>query len=251
MLEPYNNHFISIYANFMNNLLSFPTTYQNTAIILNGQVEALTHLKENWTNYQLIIICDGAWQNIAPMMLEDSLINTPNNQSTINTPNMPNMIVIGDGDSITDRPSNFIYDDDQYSTDFEKAIKWLINNQQTQGTKPKLAVDVFWANGGQLDHTLGNLAVACKYATSVCCHFYTDSQYYRYLEDDVCIQGANGKTVSIFPYPDYYVKSSEGFAYPMVNYSMNVDTQQSLRNRIHADFATLKAEGGCFVFVEL
>ncbi len=218
----------------MNNLISFPLKPSKIAIILNGERTSFFILKNNWHNYEHIIICDGAWDTINDKLAKKAVAD--------------NITILGDGDSINNYPKNFIQLSDEYTTDFEKAIQWIL---QHNSGKKHINIDVFWANGKALDHTLGNLAIASKYAKKVTCHFYAKQQYYRFVENDFSIKSIVNRTVSIFPYPKYLVKSSKGFKYPMLNYSMQVNTQQSLRNEIFANEAFITGIGSCFVFIQM
>ncbi len=262
--------------------ITFPLTASAIAIILNGQREAIAHLCSHWQDYQLIIICDGAWATLEQEFL--SLIQSQEFQSQefqsqeLNLSkkgNSPQLIVLGDGDSLVNKPPHFIQYDDQYSTDFEKALRHALGLYKCGSAN--LAIDIYWANGGELDHTMGNMAMACKYHQQITCHFFTDSQYYRYFNPDVGIvniKGAMGKKLSLFPFPQCIVKRSAGIRYPMTDYQMTQHTQQSLRNEINEELAMLefgksmekqsktekgnaesteekRVETGCFVFVEL
>lgn len=217
----------------MNNLICFPLQPSKIAIILNGERESHLILQNHWHSYEHIIVCDGAWNDINTKLAEKEI---------------DKITVLGDGDSIKNSPKNFIKIQDEDSTDFEKAIKWLLKQNDH---KKQIHVDVFWANGKSLDHTLGNLAIASQYAQKVTCHFYAEQQYYRFVENDFSIKSDAEKTVSVFPYPEYFVKSSNGFKYPMNDYPMQVNTQQSLRNEISANDAFIAGTGSCFVFIQL
>lgn len=208
-------------------IVNFPPLPSSTAIILNGERDCWQKLQHSWKNYQQIIICDGAWQDVKN-----------------NFPITKNIITLGDGDSISQPPKNFIYIKEQVSTDFEKVLQWLIKNQPLTTN-----IDVYWANGGELDHTLGNLAISAKYAEQLNLHFYTENQYYFYIKDNVQILGAKEMTVSFFPFPKALIKQTQGLQYPMKNYLMQVHTQQSLRNYITTSPVNIQAEGEYFVFL--
>ncbi len=208
-------------------ILNFPPLPSHTAIILNGQRDCWQKLQQSWKNYQQIIICDGAWEDIKN-----------------NFPITKKVIVLGDGDSISEPPTNFIYIKEQVSTDFEKALQWIIKNHPLTTN-----IDIYWANGGELDHTLGNLAISAKYAEQFTLHFYTDNQYYRYVKNNLQIFGAKDMTISFFPFPSVLIKKTEGLLYSMKNYKMQVNTQQSLRNYVQTSPVNIQAEGEYFVFL--
>ena len=69
-------------------------------------------------------------------------------------------VVIGDFDSIESLPQNlttqFINIADQETTDLEKALAFLINRGYSD-------INILWATGKRLDHTLNNFAIMGKY----------------------------------------------------------------------------------------
>ncbi len=207
--------------------LNFPPLTSHTAITLNGERDCWQKLQHSWENYQRIIVCDGAWEDIKN--------NFPINET---------IIILGDGDSISQLPKNFIYLAQQDTTDFEKALQWLIQNQPHTAN-----IDIYWANGGDIDHTLGNLAISAKYAEQFTLHFYTDNQYYRYIQNNLQIFGAKDMTISFFPFPTALIQQTQGLQYPMRDYEIQVNTQQSLRNYITSNQVSIQAKGSYFVFL--
>ncbi len=213
--------------------LNFPPLSSHTAIILNGERSCRKKLQQSWKNYQQIIVCDGAWQDVSQLL-------------KITASTTKKIIVLGDGDSINKPPQNFIFIKEQDSTDFEKALQWIIKSRDIRIDNQ---IDIYWANGGEIDHTLGNLAISAKYAEKFTLHFYTDNQYYRYVKNNLQIFGAKEMTISFFPFPNVLIKQTQGLQYPMKNYSMQVNTQQSLRNYVETSPVNIQAEGEYFVFL--
>ncbi len=280
------------------NHLHFPLAQSATAIILNGQRDCLQKLQQHWQNYQCIIVCDGAWHDVATLLnlseptekvvvlgdgdsIQIQEFNTTNYRQnrgkfpqylkprTANKEIFTNFAVNMRDDSssnhssheqnIAQLPKHFIHITEQDSTDFEKALRWLAKqgeeeqrkkeNKEEQVETSKLNIDVYWANGGELDHTLGNMALSAKYYQDFSLHFYTDSQYYCYIKDNLRIGGVKGKTLSIFPFPKLWIKATQGLTYPMMDYLMQMHTQQSLRNHAKADEVLIEGKGEGFVFL--
>lgn len=215
----------------------FPLIPANTAIVLNGQPSAMQRLTANLAgdshSYSHIVVCDGAWQGI------NAIVNN------LDKSMVAKISVIGDGDSIQNPPNGFIKDDDQYSTDFEKALKLICEDTETTNK----VVDVYWADGGELDHTFGNLAMAAKFAKHIQCRFFNDTQFYGFVDGHVKITGAKNQLLSVLPFPQVLVESSEGIRYPMSDMDMTLSTQQSLRNQISDNTAEIQANGQYFLFV--
>ncbi len=313
------------------NHLQFPLAQSAIAIILNGQRDCLQKLQQHWQNYQCIIVCDGAWHDVATLLnlseatekvvvlgdgdsIQLQEFNTTKHRQnrgkfpqyleprTANKEIFSNFAVnmrdgffsncISNEQNIVQLPKHFIHITEQDSTDFEKALRWLLKQREEEqvetdelssknppkspfekgGRLPSFVkrgwgrfnskrvlikkieadkpnIDVYWANGGELDHTLGNMALSAKYYQDFSLHFYTDNQYYCYIKDSLRISGVKGKTLSIFPFPKLWIKATQGLTYPMTDYLMQMHTQQSLRNHAKADEVLIEGKGEGFVFV--
>lgn len=211
--------------------LTFPLSSATTALILNGKRDSA--IAEQIDDYQQFIITDGAWQDFQPLLAH--------HRHTL----APKVTVIGDGDSIDNAPADFIHAPNQDYTDFEKALRYAIK----QGHK---ALDVYWASGGEMDHFLGNLAVANQYAEKIQLHFFSDRQIYRLLtqtqDAKTVLQNINGRTISLFPFPEARVSATD-LKYPLHELILDQHQQQSLRNRAIADTVILSVVGRVWLFV--
>lgn len=210
----------------MNTKLVFPLKKANSLLFLNGVKTSLndSHLTQI-ASYSSVIAADGAWNNLSNTTLSEWVT-----------------MVIGDGDSLQEATNKYWLRHDQNKTDFEKALQCLIENGET-------SVDVFWGSGGEMDHFLGNLSVAAKYAEKITCRFFDENQFYTYLNKDCMIKGANGCKVSIYPFPKALI-SSQGLAYEMERLLLQPTESQSLRNQIISNHLDLFIRGGAFVFIE-
>ncbi|PCJ65923.1 MAG: thiamine diphosphokinase [Bacteroidetes bacterium] len=113
-------------------------------IIANGAMcsyDMLTSLME-WCPY--IVVLDGAYQRVIDLQI------TPD-------------VVIGDFDSIQsfEKKLNIEYlkMDSQEDTDLEKAIVFLVNKGYND-------INVVWATGNRLDHTINNFATLAKHSNT-------------------------------------------------------------------------------------
>jgi len=111
-------------------------------VVANGAMcsyETLTSLME-WCPY--MVVCDGAYSKIKELQI------TPD-------------VVIGDFDSIgqmePDLHTQFIKIENQENTDLEKALDHLVHKGYTD-------INVVWATGKRLDHTLNNFSTLSKYS---------------------------------------------------------------------------------------
>ncbi|MBT8327530.1 MAG: thiamine diphosphokinase [Bacteroidia bacterium] len=111
-------------------------------IIANGascSYELLTEIME-WS--PLLVVLDGAYQRVKELGIKPD-------------------VVIGDFDSITDTNDDidveFIHLTDQESTDLEKGIEYLISRDFRD-------INVLWATGKRVDHTMNNIASLAKFS---------------------------------------------------------------------------------------
>jgi thiamine pyrophosphokinase len=110
-------------------------------IIANGQMcsyELLVSVME-WCPFMVVL--DGAYSRVVELQI------TPD-------------VVIGDFDSLPEIPQNaptqFIRIADQETTDLDKALEYLVNKGYND-------INIVWATGKRLDHTLNNFASLAKY----------------------------------------------------------------------------------------
>lgn len=218
--------------------LTLPLPPADALLLLNGQRGSSNPSKANQIDdpmndprladvspYRSIVVADGAWNNVGNSPLANHVT-----------------AVLGDGDSLKNPPPHFHRIADQDTTDFEKALQYLIKQHHTH-------VDVLWASGGEMDHFLGNLSVAARYHAAIKCRFFDNYQCYFYADSDISIQRGSGKTLSIYPFPQAVI-SSTGLQYAMQRYTMTPTTQQSLRNRMISDNVGLNIDGSVFIFIE-
>lgn len=215
-------------------IIDFPLKAGHTAIFLN----AATRHPPAWdfAAYKHIMVADGAWDNLRDIFLHATLYFA-------DAASTNKLQVVGDGDSIVNKPPFFNCISEQDSTDFEKIVRLLVADGST-------SADVFWASGGEMDHFLGNLSVAAKYNSSIHLRFFDDRQCYFLATQDHTIKAATGQGISLYPFPEAYI-SSKGLRYEMSNYHMQQSTHQSLRNSIDADSVKLTINGQLLVFIAL
>jgi len=155
-------------------------------------------------------------------------------------------LIMGDFDSIEQLPMDIghIHTPDQNFTDFEKALKIIIE----QGFK---IVDVFAANGLEQDHFLGNMSTALKYNKQIKLSFYDDRQKYYFLNKRSSITGVKDKTISLFPFPKAKGVSSTGLKYPLKddNLSMKKNIIGTRNIAIEDEISIRFAKGQLLIFI--
>jgi thiamine pyrophosphokinase len=194
------------------------------ALFLNGEKPINI---PDLSNYAGVYSVDGAFHYLQALNIKPDLI-------------------MGDFDSIEQLPTNIqhIHTPDQNFTDFEKALKIIIE----QGYK---SVDVFAANGLEQDHFLGNMTTALKYKKQLNLTFYDDRQKYYFLKKQTKIEGVKDKIISLFPFPKARNVSSTGLKYPLFNDTLNMKKNKiGTRNLATEDEICIHfSKGNLLVFI--
>jgi thiamine pyrophosphokinase len=195
------------------------------ALFLNGEKPTYQPVTND---YELIVCTDGAYHYLLANHIVPDLIT-------------------GDFDSIDALPDNIvnIHTPDQNFTDFEKALKIIID----KGYK---SLDVFAANGLEQDHFLGNMTTALKYINKIKIMFYDDRQVYYFANNHTEIDEVQGKTISLFPFPYAYHVSSQGLKYPLKDDTLSIiGNKIGTRNHAIQNTVTITfTEGYLLLFIE-
>lgn len=198
---------------------------QKLALFLNGEKPKNIHSLEK---YDAIYCTDGAFHFLEEVNIVPDLI-------------------IGDFDSIQNLPEHIenIHTPDQNFTDFEKAIKIIIE----KGFK---SIDVFAANGMEQDHFLGNMTTALKYRKKIKITFYDDNQTYYFIENKVVLNNVMNKKVSLFPFPKAKTVVSKGLMYPLNGMTLSMKKNRiGTRNLATANKVEISFEkGNILLFIE-
>lgn len=189
-------------------------------LFLNG--EPPTALPTNLSDYAIIACTDGAYA-----YLQHHHINID--------------YIIGDLDSINSLPNTsvtqIIHTPDQNFTDFEKALRFLIQKQVTD-------IDIYGVSGRASDHFLGNLSVGLAYSKQLNLCFYDNHSYFFYAKPCTQLKHVKGKIISIMPFPTAYGVTLTGFLYPLANATLCLGDLTSIRNQANRNTVDVKFEQG-------
>ncbi|WP_192483501.1 MULTISPECIES: thiamine diphosphokinase [Cysteiniphilum] len=138
-------------------------------------------------------------------------------------------MIIGDGDSIDHaKRLNIPYqqDDDQYSTDFEKALSHL----QQHGYHE---LSLFGLGGKEMDHYLGNISTLLKHQLK----YQVIDRYgvSQLMHQNMHITNAKGKMVSIVPLFELVDLTLQGFAFDLDQYTLRFGEELGIRNHALQD----------------
>ncbi len=203
---------------------------RNSVLFLNGErSESLPDIG----GYEGIYCTDGAYDFlVAKQIIPDA--------------------IIGDFDSISPEKINpahskLIHIQEQDSTDFEKALNYLIDLQITE-------LDVYGASGREHDHFLGNLSTAKAYMDKINIEFYDDFSYYKFIPAGKEIKANTiiGKKVSLIPFPYAHKVYATGLQYPVEGLNFELGTYIGTRNiAIQSDISISYKSGCLLLFLQL
>ncbi len=135
-------------------------------------------------------------------------------------------LIIGDGDSIeqahkTHVPYQLYYD--QNTTDFEKALLWLIDNQFQE-------VIIFGFGGGEMDHYLGNISSALAYKAQIKMTMIDVYGISYFLTARTHLKKVRGKMISIVPLFELHELTLKGFAFDLDHETLKFSNKIGTRN---------------------
>ncbi|MGB0849639.1 MAG: thiamine diphosphokinase [Bacteroidia bacterium] len=165
-------------------------------VIANGAAcsyDILTSLME-WCPY--IVVLDGAYKRVSALQIKPD-------------------VVIGDFDSLPNIPNvrntKFIKIEDQENTDLEKALDHLLEKGYDH-------INVVWATGNRLDHTVNNVATLAKYVDTRIV-LYDDHSRVFVLPNTFSKFYEKNTALSLIP-----VHTAEGIKTKNLNYELKGET---------------------------
>lgn len=197
-------------------------------VVANGQMcdyEILTNLLE-WCPF--IVALDGAYDRLKELQI------TPD-------------VVIGDLDSLKtqERSLNidFVKIEDQETTDLEKSFDFLLSKGYTD-------INVVWATGNRLDHTVNNLATLAKYAgTNIVLYdnysrcFILPRHYKKFYD--------KGTALSLLPIPSAEGITTKNLRYKLNNESLDFGGRSGTSNVVeHSSVVEISHCKGVLILIE-
>jgi thiamine pyrophosphokinase len=197
-------------------------------IIANGEscsYEMLTGLME-WCPY--IVVLDGAYERVKKLQIQPDL-------------------VIGDFDSIKDTEmighTVFLHDEDQNTTDLEKAINHLIKKKCSD-------INVVWATGRRLDHTLNNFHILAKFKGTNIVLYDNHSKAFVLPENFSKVYKKDSK-LSLVPLHSCDGITTKNLAYNLKNGHLSIGHRSGTSNRASEDGEVIISHlSGTLVLIE-
>ncbi|QUE31996.1 thiamine diphosphokinase [Francisella philomiragia] len=152
--------------------------------------------------------------------------------------------VIGDFDSFAVLNDElFLIDKDQYSTDFEKSLEYIISLGVSK-------IYVFGASEGEMDHFLCNITIAKNYMQKIEIEFIDIYSRYFFIPKKYTVSGVLGKMFSVMPFGYAENIYYNGLRYPLSGASLSIDTGTGARNYATEDKVEISySRGDILLFI--
>lgn len=206
----------------------------------NGQFPRRKEALQALLQTQTLICCDGAFNRL----VQSGLFS----HASV----LPQVYVVGDGDSLTNVDSSFpakIVSDyvDQETNDLTKAVKYAVS----------LGVErlvILGATGLREDHTLGNISLLASYnqmttadGKPLIVRMYTDYGFFTPLTESATLPSFAGQQVSLFSLDEGLKVSVEGLKYPLSDRSLRYWWEATLNESLGDSFTVTLEGTGCLL----
>lgn len=195
-------------------------------LFLNGEISAPIPAL---SGFDLVVATDGAINRLQRLDFDINLLH----------------LIVGDLDSLSPQNrenyrENIVFTPDQNKTDFHKSIEVLIQ----QGAEEIL---VLGGNGGELDHSLGNLTTAFHFRNQVKLTFQDPWATYFFAQKLERLEGVQGKLISLYPFPECSGLHSQGLQWELNGHHFSTMGQIGTRNRGRLDAVEISCEEGNYL----
>ncbi len=197
---------------------------QGTLLLLNGQLPPAPQLQSLSARFRRVVAADGA----AVAAVKNGV--TPD-------------AVIGDLDSVGGQRTNLeelgvtvIERPSQEENDFEKSLKWLIEQGET-------TVTIAGIGGGMIDHTLNNFSIVAKFAHQLQLRFLHEGSVGIVVVGDAQIPAVPGLRVSIIPLPAATI-TTIGLAWELSNQQLAIGQREGASNMAVANLVSVRVHHG-------
>lgn len=160
--------------------------------------------------------------------------------------------ILGDFDSIKNleeieqkqQPIEIVHAPDQNKTDLEKGIEYLIENKHE-------AVNIIWATGKRLDHTLANLNALIKYQNQIKIVVLDDYGKFYLLSKYFEKWFQKGQNISLFPFNEAKNIKTKNLKYPLKNETLSLGKRIGTSNEVLDDgLVKIKFDSGNLLMLE-
>ncbi|MDD8017983.1 MAG: thiamine diphosphokinase [Bacteroidota bacterium] len=159
-------------------------------------------------------------------------------------------VIIGDLDSITRQTRHFfssvpiIHVADQYSTDLEKALNYLLANRYTSAT-------IVGATGDRPDHALSNFSILLKYHSLLPIQFFDEHCTVEIIKKRIRFTATIGQQISLVPMGKCSGITTSGLKYPLKKESLELGVREGSSNEALRTAVTVSVEKGSLLLFKI
>jgi thiamine pyrophosphokinase len=162
------------------------------------------------------------------------------------TPN----VIIGDLDSITQETLKFfssvpvVQINDQYSTDLEKALDYLVASGCSSAT-------VIGAMGERPDHTLSNFSILLKYQSRIAMKFLDERCSVEVVRKNISFAAKIGQQVSLVPMGKCSGIVTRGLKYPLKKETLELGVREGSSNEAVKTAVSISIKKGALLLFKI
>ncbi len=159
-------------------------------------------------------------------------------------------VIIGDYDSVLQATldafsnSKLIKIEEQDSTDFEKALEYLLKQNATH-------VDIWGASGHRIDHTMGNLSSLVKYSRQFKAIFHSNNSTTFLLPYDFEQKFKLGQTISLLPVPKADFIVTKGLKWELNSETLELGKRVGTLNKVSEELVKIYYQSGNLFLMEV
>lgn len=135
-------------------------------------------------------------------------------------------------------------DQDDETTDLEKAIAWAIKAKYDH-------ITVVGASGKRIDHTVGNLGVLPKFYPDAIVRFVDDLGELQYVGRELTFEAKKGEVVSLIPLNRCEGITTQGLKYVLEGETLELGVHEGTSNVVVASPVSIKVKKGHLLLFKL
>ena len=205
------------------------TAATRALVVANGELPSRRLVQELAAAAGLVIAADGGADRALAAGVEPS-------------------VVVGDLDSVSDAArerlaqAEFLLDDDEHSTDLEKAVRLAVERGATR-------VDVVAAGGARADHALANLSVIVRFRGKADVHIVDDLFDIRLVDGAATVDAEPGTVVSLVAIGTCSGLTTSGLRWDLDGVTLDF-SPRGIHNEVRERPATVRVAAGTLLLFE-
>ena len=201
-----------------------------------------------------LVICNGEMplrKIIAPILkMKPFIICADGGANKARALGITPHFIIGDLDSITEKTRKYFKSvpivriADQYSTDLEKALNYLIANGFSSAV-------VAGAMGERPDHMLSNFSILLKYHSRIKLKFIDERCTVEIAQKKIRFHAVIGQQISLVPMGKCSGIATKGLKYPLKNETLELGVREGSSNEATHSTVSLTIKSGSLLLFKI